>query len=64
MERIENFKEIPIFFTKFYIFLSIYYKTLIDNEKSKEFLKNAMNYQSFLGLSITKAFYYEDSSQF
>ena len=62
MERIENFKEIPLFFTRFYIFLSIYYKTLSEEEKSKEFLKNAMNYQSFSDLSITKAFYYEDSS--
>ena len=62
MERVENVKEIPLFFARFYIFLSIYHKMLFDDEKSKEFLKNVMNYQSYPELLITKAFYYEDSS--
>jgi hypothetical protein len=62
MQRVENVKEIPLFLARFYIFLSIYHKMFFDDEKSKEFLKNVMNYQSYPELLITKAFYYEDSS--
>ncbi|MEO0213129.1 MAG: NUDIX domain-containing protein [candidate division WOR-3 bacterium] len=62
MERVENVKEIPIFFAKLYAFLSIYYKMLNEEEKSKEALSFVMNYQSLNDLAITKAIYYKDSS--
>ncbi len=64
MERVENVKEIPIFFGKFYSFLSIYYKMLNEDEKSNEALSLVMNYQSLNDLDITKAIYYRDKSYF